>query len=588
MSTAYQYYVITLLVYLGVNTIACWALNVQYGMSGVLNFAFILFQAAGAYVTGVLTLGPASSSGFQTYILGASLPFPVPWLAATAAGGLLALAVGSFALRPARRDYQAMVMLVVSIIAATLVVSESSWFNGQNGLAAIPKPFADRLNLDLVGYGWFYVALTGATVLVVYAFVHRIGRSPWGRRLRAMRDDAEAVEALGANVRAESMKVYVIGGALAALSGAVLVQFIGAWAPGSWGTAETFLYFVAIIVGGAGNSFGAMLGAVLVLGVFQESLRYLPSFGYTGLAEAIQFMCLGVLILAFLWWRPGGLVPERRRRLAAAAVRAGTAGPPAHAAVARTDAPALEVDSLRVDFGGVHAVDGASFAVAANQVTGLIGPNGAGKSTALKLIAGALDPTDGRVRLDGADVTGWSAHALARRGLIRTFQLSSEFAHLTVLENLLVAAPGQRASTFLGAMRSKRYWRGEQAALLGHAWRLLEDFDMTEKADELAGRLSGGQKRLVEIMRALMARPRVLLLDEPLAGVNPTLRLRIEEHLMRLRETGLTMVMVEHELATVERCCDSVIVMARGRVLARGSMHEMRSNPEVVDAYLVG
>jgi branched-chain amino acid transport system permease protein len=130
-----------------------------------------------------------------------------------------------------------------------------------------------------------------------------------------MRENAEALEALGVNVRAESMKLYVIGGALAAFSGAVLVQFIGAWSPGSWGTAETFLFFVAIIIGGAGNNFGALLGAALVLGVFEEALRYLPSFGYTGLAEAIQFMGLGVLILAFLWWRPGGLVPERRRRL---------------------------------------------------------------------------------------------------------------------------------------------------------------------------------------------------------------------------------------------------------------------------------
>jgi branched-chain amino acid transport system permease protein len=319
MSLAYQYYILTLLVYFGVNTIACWALNLQYGVGGVLNFAFIMFQAIGAYVAGVLTLGPSTGTTFQQYILGASLPFPLPWLCATAVGGLLALAVGTFALRPERRDYQAMVMLVVSLIAGTLVVSQGSWFNGQNGLAAIPKPFQAQVSTELVGYGWFYVGMTAVAVALVYVLIHRMTRSPWGRRLRAMRDDPEALEALGVNVRAESMKVYVIGGALAALSGAVLVQFIGAWSPGSWGTAETFLYFVAIIIGGAGNNFGAMLGAALVLGVFQESLRYLPSFGYTGLAEALQFMALGVLILAFLWWRPAGLVPERRRRLGEAA-----------------------------------------------------------------------------------------------------------------------------------------------------------------------------------------------------------------------------------------------------------------------------
>jgi branched-chain amino acid transport system permease protein len=314
MSTAYQYYIITLLVYFGVNTIACWALNLQYGVGGVLNFAFIMYQAIGAYMAGVLTLGPSNSLSFQQYILGASLPFPLPWIVAAAVGGALAFVVGTFAFRPERRDYQAMVMLVVSIIAALLVVSQGSWFNGQNGLAAVPKPFQNQVGYGLITYGWFYVALTAVVVVLVYVLIHLLTSSPWGRRLRAMRENAEALEALGVNVRAESMKLYVIGGALAALSGGVLVQFIGAWSPGSWGTGETFLFFVAIIIGGAGNNFGAMLGAALVLGVFEEALRYLPSFGYTGLAEAIQFMGLGVLILAFLWWRPGGLVPERRRR----------------------------------------------------------------------------------------------------------------------------------------------------------------------------------------------------------------------------------------------------------------------------------
>jgi branched-chain amino acid transport system ATP-binding protein len=249
---------------------------------------------------------------------------------------------------------------------------------------------------------------------------------------------------------------------------------------------------------------------------------------------------------------------------------------------------AVQVHDLRVDFGGVKAVDGASFSIPDGRVTGLIGPNGAGKSTALKLIAGALAPTGGRILLDGEDVTGQPAHEMARRGMIRTFQLSSEFAHLTVIENLLVAAPNQRATTFLGALRGKRYWRGQQDELVDQARVLLEQFDMLAKADEYAGELSGGQKRLVEVMRALMAKPRLLLLDEPLAGVNPTLRLVIEQHLLRLRDAGLTMMMVEHELGSVERCCDGVIVMAQGTVLARGSMQELRENKEVVDAYLAG
>jgi ABC-type branched-subunit amino acid transport system ATPase component len=253
-----------------------------------------------------------------------------------------------------------------------------------------------------------------------------------------------------------------------------------------------------------------------------------------------------------------------------------------------TGAPLLEVSGLRVDFAGVHAVAGASFAIQAGTITGLIGPNGAGKSTTLKLIAGAERPSGGRVSYGGRDITGQPVHQVARQGMIRTFQLSSEFARLTVLENLLVAAPGQRGATFGSALRGKRWWRAEQQELLGRACALVADFGLAHAADQYAGELSGGQKRLVEIMRALMASPRMLLLDEPLAGVNPALRTVITDHLARLRDQGLTMLMVEHELAAVERCCDSVIVMAAGRVLAEGPMAEIRANKEVVDAYLLG
>jgi ABC-type branched-subunit amino acid transport system ATPase component len=248
----------------------------------------------------------------------------------------------------------------------------------------------------------------------------------------------------------------------------------------------------------------------------------------------------------------------------------------------------LSVRDLRVSFGGNHAVDGATFDIPEGELTGLIGPNGAGKSTALKVIAGALEPNEGSVLFEGEELAGQPAYAVARRGVIRTFQISSEFARLTVLENLLVAVPNQRGATLLGALRGRKYWRAQEQESLAQAYALLREFQLLHAANQYAGLLSGGQKRLVEIMRALMAQPRLLLLDEPLAGVNPTLRLVVEEHIIRLRDQGLTMIMVEHELPTVERCCDDVVVMARGSVLAQGTMAELRRNREVIDAYLVG
>ncbi len=618
MSIALQSYITTLLVYLGVNTIACWALNLQFGVGGVMNFAFILFQSIGAYITAVLTLPQAQSGTYETYILGLHLPWPLPLVGATVAGGLLALLVGAFALRPARRDFQATVMLVVSIIAETLVVTQQGWFNGASGLYSIPQPFASALNLSPTAYSWFFAGLVLVVSLLVYLFVDRITGSPWGRRLRAMRDNPEAVESLGTKVSVESLKLYVIGGAIAALSGGLLVEFIGAWSPAAWTTGETFIYFVAVIVGGLANNFGAFFGAFLVLGVFLEVPQYLPNFSYTNTESAIQSALIGVLILVFLWWRPKGIVPERRRRLSklamstasAAAAReagtsaaAGSARDPLSAELVRNhrrvprgvvrDAAAdpdlaIAVRDVAREFGGVQAVDGVTFDVPRGQATGLIGPNGAGKSTALKLIAGALKPTRGQILVDGVDVAGWPASRIAQLGVIRTFQHTSEFAQLTVLENLVVAAPGQPGDSLGGALLGRRHSRARQHELLAEAWELLEQFDLTKHADTYAGELSGGQRRLVEIMRALMAKPSILLLDEPMAGVNPTLRLTIEEHLQRLRDGGLTMLMVEHELGAIERVCDSVVVMAQGRLLATGSMEELRSNEEVVSAYLVG
>jgi ABC-type branched-subunit amino acid transport system ATPase component len=248
----------------------------------------------------------------------------------------------------------------------------------------------------------------------------------------------------------------------------------------------------------------------------------------------------------------------------------------------------LAVEDLRRHFGGVWAVDGATFGIPRGSVTSLIGPNGAGKSTVVGLIGGALRPNAGRVAFDGRDLRGLSPHERARLGLVRTYQLSSEFARLTVMENLLVATPRQRGESLLVLVFGKRYWRAQEEAAVARARELLDRFGMSDKADEYAGTLSGGQKRLVEIMRALMAEPKLLVLDEPMAGVNPTLALTIESYLADLAREGLTMLLVEHDLGVVERVSKAVVVMALGRVIATGTMAELRARPEVLDAYLSG
>jgi ABC-type branched-subunit amino acid transport system ATPase component len=252
------------------------------------------------------------------------------------------------------------------------------------------------------------------------------------------------------------------------------------------------------------------------------------------------------------------------------------------------DRPKLVANDIHRHFEGLHAVDGVSIEVPTGKITGLIGPNGAGKSTLLAVLAGTLPATSGSIAFDGEDVTSWPAYRRARHGLVRTFQLPSEFARLTVLENLLVAAPKNRGDSLVGALRGRAYWIEDERRLVEQARALLKRFGMTTKESDYAGTMSGGQKRLIEIMRALMLGPRLLLLDEPMSGVHPKIVLEIQHYLEDLRAEGLTILMVEHELHMVERLCDTVVVMAQGKVIGSGTMSSLRRQREIVDAYLVG
>jgi len=309
-----SFYITTLLVYVGIDVMACWDLNLQFGITGINNFAFIIFQAAGAYTAAVLTLGPQSGNGgFQHYLFGASLPFPIPILIAGVVAGVLSFAVGLITLRRLRSDYQAMVMLVIAVIGTLVVENLGTFLNGSAGLALIPQPLSNEFG-SLVDYQWAFVAFTAVACLIVYFFLNRITSSPLGRALRSVRDHEFAAAALGKDVARLRMFSFVAGGVMAGISGGLLVSFITAWSPGSWLYVETLVLLTAVIVGGTGNNFGVMLGALLVPVVFNEVTRYLPKFGRPGLIDALQWIVIGSLALAFLWFRPQGIVPERRRR----------------------------------------------------------------------------------------------------------------------------------------------------------------------------------------------------------------------------------------------------------------------------------
>lgn len=250
--------------------------------------------------------------------------------------------------------------------------------------------------------------------------------------------------------------------------------------------------------------------------------------------------------------------------------------------------PLLEVREAVLRFGGVVALDGASLAVHPGEVMGLIGPNGAGKTTLLNVMAGLLRPQHGQVVLDGQDVTRLGPSGRARRGLVRSFQIARELGRLTVLENLLLAAPAQRGEAVLGALLLPRAVAAEERASAERALGILTRIGLRSKADDLAAGLSGGQKKLLELGRALMLRPRVVLLDEPAAGVAPPLVQELARLVRELAAEGIGFALVEHDMALVQQVCDRVQVLAEGRPLAAGSFAEVTSDRRVVDAYLGG
>ena len=247
----------------------------------------------------------------------------------------------------------------------------------------------------------------------------------------------------------------------------------------------------------------------------------------------------------------------------------------------------IVVENLVKTFGGFRAVDGASLEIEAGTITGLIGPNGAGKTTLFNVIAGVLEPTSGHVFMHNREITGLPPHALFHQGLLRTFQIAHEFASMTVRENLMMVPGGQAGESLWNAWFKRKQIALEEAALAEKADEVLEFLTIDHLADEKAGNLSGGQKKLLELGRTMMVDARIVFLDEVGAGVNRTLLNTIGDAILRLnQERGYTFVVIEHDMDFIGRLCDPVICMAEGKVLAQGTLDEIKVNEQVIEAYL--
>lgn len=247
----------------------------------------------------------------------------------------------------------------------------------------------------------------------------------------------------------------------------------------------------------------------------------------------------------------------------------------------------IVIDDIHKHFGGLRAVDGASFTIETGSITGLIGPNGAGKTTLFNVIAGLHKPTSGRVILDGDDITGLPPHQLFGQGLLRTFQIAHEFSTLSVRENLMMVPPNQSGESLIDTWINPSKVKAEEEAIRAKADEVIEFLEISQVADELAGNLSGGQKKLLELGRTMMVDAKIVFLDEVGAGVNRTLLNTIGDAIIRLnKERGYTFCLIEHDMEFITRLCDPVVCMAEGKVLAQGTAEEVKNNEEVIEAYL--
>jgi branched-chain amino acid transport system permease protein len=558
---------IVLLDNIGLAALVAMGLVLLTGVGGLTSFGQAAFCGFGGYTTAVLTTAYGVS----------------PWLTLPASllvAGIAAVILGIITVRLS--GHYLPLGTIAWGIGLFYLFSKLEFIGRNDGISSIPPLSLGTFRMlspDAIYYV-IWIAVLVSAVLSMNLLDSRTGRA-----IRALRRGHIAAEAFGVQTPRAKLLVFIYAAVLAGLSGWLYAHFQRAVTPTPFGAHAGIEYLFIAVVGGAGYVWGAVLGASIVV-ILKEVLQsYLPYiFGGKAQLETIVF---GILLVLLLQLAPSGVWPwlmswlpfkSGRKHPDTALTLPGRARSPTEPAVL------LHIEKARKQFGGVIAVNDVSFDVQAREIVALIGPNGAGKSTTFNLITGVLTTTGGAISFLGKDVDNAAPQEIVKLGIARTFQHVKLVPDMTVLENVAIGAHLRGSSGAISSML--RLDRADEARLLAEATRQIERVGLGDQINQLAGSLSLGQQRIVEIARALCVDPVLLLLDEPAAGLRHMEKQRLAALLRQLRDGGMSVLLVEHDMGFVMDLADRVVVLDFGTKIAEGTPAAIKTNPDVIKAYL--
>lgn len=553
--------------------IACLGLNIVLGYTGQLSLAQAAFWGVGAYTSALLTtrLGlpvwPSMIAAFfVTAVFGVLLGIPTLKLS----GHYLAMATIGFG------------------IILQLVLINTIWLTGgSDGIPKIPSPWVGSIELKDAN-SFFYVAAL-SLILLTWGSI-RLKNSRTGRAFLAIRENEMAAATMGIDTTRYKIMAFALSAAYAGFAGSLFAHSGSHYiSPDTFSFDQSVVLLAMMVLGGNGSAIGSFVGATL-LTMVPEVLRFLKD-------SYLMFYAAGiVLIMIFM---PGGIaslvydVPVSRRlreRWSKPRVARPTVNPPATkpvlAPIPSANGNLLTIRGLAKYFGGLKAVDGVDMDIRRGEIHALIGPNGSGKTTILNMLSGLYVPTSGEIKFDGAAITGRAPHAITERGMARTFQNIRLFGELSALDNVLIGQHSRSKSGLVSSVVQPPSQKTEEAALGQKALEMIEFVGLSGKEFAQAKSLPYGRQRLLELARALSSDPKLLLLDEPAAGLNSAETERLVELLFQIRGRGVSILLVEHDMSLVMNVSDCITVLNFGKKIAEGSVEQVENNPDVVSAYL--